>query len=142
MVTPARDGHNFGVIGGSYDDRDSPLLLGLSDNFMNMGHIGTGGIEDHSALCLQRMMNSAALSVRADDDSTADRDFVDSVDGAHPLLGQMVDHILIVNDGAQHDTGLTLRRSCFCQFHGSAHAVTESGRLCQYDLHREASSRA
>ena len=134
-AAPARNGQHLRVVPGSDDDGLPPLLLSPGHDLMDTGNIGTGGVQDADAPGMQALVDSAALPMGADDDLAPLRDLLRPDHRPQAMAGQMVHHVLVVDDGTQHHTGLAGPGGPLRQLHRPAHAVAEAGRICDPYLH-------
>ena len=121
---------------GVADDDDlSPPPAGVLDDLMDLRHLDAGRVGHGAAHFLQLVIDGLALAVGADDDATARRDLVNALHTAHALLGQMLDHMVVVDHRAEHHIGGVPGGDLLRQLHRPAHAEAEPGRLGQHHLH-------
>ena len=87
-------------------------------------------------------MHRLTLPVGTDDDPISGRYVLRPLHQSHAFPGQMIDHILVMDNRPQHHTRLTLLRRKLRHLHGSAHTVAKARRLGHFDGHTVPSFRA
>lgn len=107
MAAPASNGSHFRMMGRADDHRLSPLLLRLGNDLMDTLDVWAGGVQNAGSPLLQALIGLPALPVGADDYAAPLGHLVGILYYLHALAGQAVHHIAVVDDIAQHDTGLS-----------------------------------
>ena len=95
------------MMGRADDHRLSPLLLRLGNDLMDTLDVWAGGVQNAGSPLLQALIGLPALPLGADDYAAPLGHLVGILYYLHALAGQAVHHIAVVDDIAQHDTGLS-----------------------------------
>ena len=140
MLAPTGDGFDLRVVRGTDDHRSAAILLRLRDQLVNAGDIGTGGVQNGVAMGLQQAIDLLGLAVGTDEHLESLRRLLRHVDLTDSLIGQMLHHMAVMDDGAQHHTGGLLFRLLLGQLHRPADAVTKTGAFRKDDCLHSASS--
>ena len=98
---------------------------------MDPGHIGTGGVNQRASPLCQRLIGGPSLSVGADDHRRARLRLLRTLDESHTQGGKILNHTVVVNNGAQHDTGPALRRRLLRHPNRPADPIAKPGGLGQ-----------
>ena len=117
------------------DERGAPLLPGACHQPLDTPHIGTGCVHHLRAQRLQLLIDLPRLAVGADDDRLPRPHlrYVVHLPGAQRL--QILHHMGVVDDAAQHDAASLFAGGLLRQLHRTLHAVAEPGGLCQDHRH-------
>ena len=98
-------------------------------NAVDLEHIGTGGVHIVDAAAFEQVENLLRHPVGADDHLRAGQGVLRLFQDGDAPLPQVVDHLRVVDDGAERAD----RRSPFHKViehgHGAVHAVAEAGRF-------------
>ncbi len=139
---PSRDGQHLGMVGGSHNHRLPAPIFCLRYNFMDVGHVGAGGVQHLHPPPGKLLVDGPALPVGADNHRRPVRHLLRAVHHPEPLGGQPPGHVPVVDQGAQHNAGHAPGGLLPGQLYRPAHTVAETGRPCHYDLHPTPSPRA
>ncbi len=141
-LTPSGNGQHLRMVRSAHDHGLPAPFFRRRHDFVDAGDVGTGGVKDLHSPPGEGLVDSPALSVGADDDGAAIRYVLRPVHRPKPLSGQASGHVLVVNEGAQHDTGNALGGLLLGQLHRPADSVAEAGGFGQHNLHPTPSPRA
>ena len=122
------------VAGGSEQDDRVTLVDELDDLLLLLDHPGACTVDDFEAACVCTFHDIGSHPVGSDDDCSAVVDVVERVHGLDAEQLELGDHTLVVDDLPQRVRGLAGGRRLLGLVDCLAHAITESGPLCDADL--------
>ena len=112
-----------------------PLLFGLSHQAVDAGDVGTGGVLYLRAALLQMAVDRSRLSVGADEDHRSLRDSLGTVGHLQTQVAQPGDHLVVMDEVAQHHAAAALTGKLFGHLNSPLHAVAEPRVLGKRHLH-------
>ena len=119
----------------SDDDHLPSLLLRLGHQFLNVDHVGTGGVHAADAPGRQSVQYAFQFSVRPDHHRIPRRQRFRAVCFPDAPGRQVIDHMGVVDEVSQHPAALGLLRCFLGQLHGPLYAVAKTGAFRQDHLH-------